>query len=40
MPGIVILDKSGNIRIKHIGYSPAEDLVGKLTKHIEAFLSE
>jgi thiol-disulfide isomerase/thioredoxin len=40
LPGLVILDKSGNLRFKRLGYVPGTDLVEELSKRIEALLKE
>jgi len=40
VPGLVILDKKGNIRFKHEGYNQAEDLKGTLMPILEELLSE
>ena len=40
VPGLVILDKKGNIRLKHEGYNTAEDIQATLLPVIHDLLAE
>ncbi|ADR21849.1 hypothetical protein MATR_05180 [Marivirga tractuosa] len=40
VPALVILDKKGNVRMKHEGYNQAEDLEGSLKPLLEELLIE
>ena len=39
-PGLVIIDKLGNIRIKHIGFLKSENFKANLVKYLDSLLAE
>ena len=40
IPTLIILDKSGNIRNKHVGFDQSEDFVGIISEKIDGLLAE
>jgi len=40
LPSLIIIDKSGRIRLVHTGYDRSEQLQGELSKEIDTLLGE
>jgi thiol-disulfide isomerase/thioredoxin len=38
LPAVYVLDKSGDLRVTHLGYDSSEDLVESLSRHIDSLL--